>query len=92
MAIVLTKRDLVDADQLTWFSDQAGLLAEFASTKGVVASIMTVAARPAATPDSPEGLDELLRWLTEQSTLAVEEPASSILPSDRQFWRYSIAH
>lgn len=91
MAIVLTKQDLVDADQLKWFAEQARPLAEFACERGADASIMTIAARPDSAPDSPQGLEHVVTWLTAQMPKSADEPDPLVNPADRQFWRLTVA-
>ena len=87
MAIVLTKRDLVNAEGRDWFTQQAGSLADFASERGAATSVMTIAARPASAPDDPECLEGVVRWLTEEVPRAIPSVESAPLPTDRHFWR-----
>ena len=91
MAIVLTKRDLLATASFKWFEAQAKGLASFASSRGAIPTVMSLAARPDANPDSPEGLERMLSWMSEEEeALEADIAGSDDGSTGRQFWRFSI--
>lgn len=63
LAFLLTKKDVLDADGLTWFGERVLTLEEYARERGAVPTTILTAARPDDAPHRPKGLDDLMAWL-----------------------------
>jgi hypothetical protein len=89
LAILLTKNDCLDEAERAWFAARAEQLTRFAQERGTEPALLITAARPAAPPHRPEGLESLLAWLVSRR----DEPGDLDLPrassdtAQRSFWR-----
>jgi Double-GTPase 2 len=88
VAIVLSRADLADAAATRWWREEVADLQQVAEERGHPTTIIELAARPDASPDTPEGLDHVLSWLTTPSEVV---PASMVPvwgDEARGAWRY----
>jgi hypothetical protein len=86
LAILLTKRDQLDANAAEWFAARAEQLCAFAQERGAPATTLITAARPAQAPHRPEGLGELLAWLVSPRDDASDLKLPPAGLSERSFW------
>jgi hypothetical protein len=92
LAIVLSKRDLLDEADLEWFDEHETKLRELAERAGYgPVAVFRVAARPADAPHEPEGLEGLFDWLCEARRDSADLDPRDQLDVTRTYWHWGAA-